>query len=84
MIGGTTGLNFMIWCPASKPEYDAWDSFQPGWNWNNLVPYMKKSFNVFPNQTNPIPGLSAASASLSPYNTTYEGVGGPVQVSLVI
>lgn len=81
MIGGTTGLNFMIWCPASKPEYDAWDSFQPGWNWDKLVPYMKKSFNVFPNQTNPIPGLSAASASLSPYNTTYEGVGGPIQAS---
>lgn len=78
MLGGTTGMNFMIWCPASQPEYDAWDAFEPGWNWNALLPYMKKSYTVFPNQTDPFPGYPAATSA----DPAFEGSGGPVQASL--
>lgn len=46
VLGGSSALNLMTYDRASKPEYDAWEALgNPGWNWNNLITYMKKSEN---------------------------------------
>ncbi|THH21250.1 hypothetical protein EW146_g259 [Bondarzewia mesenterica] len=78
LLGGSSGLNSMAWTRASKPEYDAWQSFAEGgtWDWDNIVPYMQKSTSVFPNQANSTFGVSAAA-----YDPLDEGFDGPVSAS---
>ncbi|KAF8313118.1 GMC oxidoreductase [Clavulina sp. PMI_390] len=47
MLGGSSGLNFMTTGRASKEEYDAFEAVgNPGWNWDSLLGYFKKSENV--------------------------------------
>ncbi|KAI0707590.1 alcohol oxidase [Earliella scabrosa] len=49
MLGGSSGLNFMAWDRASAAEYDAWEKLgATGWNWKNLLPYLKKIETVSP------------------------------------
>jgi GMC oxidoreductase len=32
MLGGSSGLNFLVWNRASMYEYDAWEALgNPGW-----------------------------------------------------
>lgn len=80
MLGGSTGLNSMAWSRGSKPEYDAWKSFAQDsdseWDWEGILPYMRKSVAVFPNQIKTVPGVSQAA-----YDPRYEGFNGPVSVS---
>jgi choline dehydrogenase-like flavoprotein len=46
VLGGSSALNLMTYDRASKPEYDAWEALgNPGWNWKNMIAYMKKSEN---------------------------------------
>ncbi|KAJ4478453.1 alcohol oxidase [Lentinula aciculospora] len=77
MVGGSTGINNMAWTRASRPEYDAWELFGPnsGWNWEGLLPYMKQSTNVFPDQTN----LPIVNVKL--FDPKFEGLTGPVSAS---
>ncbi|KAK3379704.1 hypothetical protein B0T24DRAFT_612682 [Lasiosphaeria ovina] len=43
MLGGSSGLNIMVWDRASAPEYDAWEKLgNPGWNWESMVAAMTK------------------------------------------
>ena len=62
MLGGSTGLNLMAWNRASKIEYDAWQGFSgvTGWNWSNILPFMRKSEAVNKNFSNPFPGITPA------------------------
>lgn len=71
-------MNSLVWSRASKVEYDAWESFAPGsgWNWQGLLPFIKKSMSVFTNQTNPI-----SNNPLAGFNPEYVGFNGPIQVS---
>ncbi|TFK80961.1 GMC oxidoreductase [Polyporus arcularius HHB13444] len=49
MLGGSSGLNFIVWDRASQREYDAWEQLgATGWNWNSLLPYFKKTETVAP------------------------------------
>ncbi|KAF8313119.1 alcohol oxidase [Clavulina sp. PMI_390] len=49
MLGGTSALNFMSMGRTSKEEYDAFESVgNPGWNWESLLEYFKKSETVHP------------------------------------
>lgn len=41
LLGGSSGINFLVRMRASSPEYDAWDEFGSGWNWKGLLPYFK-------------------------------------------
>ncbi|KIK52514.1 hypothetical protein GYMLUDRAFT_265373 [Collybiopsis luxurians FD-317 M1] len=77
MVGGSTGINNMAWTRASKDEYDSWEQFGPGngWNWRGIVPFMKRSTKVFPNQTG-LPVVSSES-----FSPRYEGFSGPVMAS---
>ncbi|KAF8993243.1 alcohol oxidase [Cyathus striatus] len=45
MIGGSGGINLMAYGRASKQEYDSLTDFSPqsGWNWNSLLPYLRKA-----------------------------------------
>ncbi|KAH7337859.1 alcohol oxidase [Rhizoctonia solani] len=41
-LGGSSAINLMALDRASKIEYDAWAELgNPGWNWHDLLPYMK-------------------------------------------
>ncbi|KAG8785534.1 hypothetical protein FRC12_017462 [Ceratobasidium sp. 428] len=44
VLGGSSGINLMVFNRAAKAEYDAWGALgNPGWSWNDLLPYMKKA-----------------------------------------
>ncbi|KAG9121402.1 hypothetical protein FRC07_002661, partial [Ceratobasidium sp. 392] len=44
VLGGSSGINLMVFDRASKAEYDAWGTLgNPGWSWNDILPYMKKA-----------------------------------------
>ena len=77
MVGGSSGLNIMIWSRPSEAEFNVWSQFgvEGGWNWDGLLPYMMKAENVSlgppllgSNETGP----SGADSS--------QGHGGPIQV----
>ncbi|KAF8908253.1 alcohol oxidase [Mucidula mucida] len=43
-LGGSSLLNFMVFIRPSKEEFNALEELgNDGWNWDNLLPYMKKS-----------------------------------------
>ncbi|PFH47990.1 GMC oxidoreductase [Amanita thiersii Skay4041] len=43
LLGGSSGINFLVRMRAGKPEYDAWSEFgNGGWDWDGLLPFFKK------------------------------------------
>ncbi|TFK71353.1 alcohol oxidase [Pluteus cervinus] len=43
LLGGSSGLNFLVLDRASAPEYDAWSKLgNSGWDWDGLLPFFKK------------------------------------------
>jgi choline dehydrogenase-like flavoprotein len=43
VVGGATVINGMFFDRGSAADYDAWESLgNPGWGWNDLLPYFKK------------------------------------------
>ncbi|KAL5639513.1 hypothetical protein ACGC1H_006223 [Rhizoctonia solani] len=43
-LGGSSTINLMVFNRASEAEYEAWERLgNPGWNWKNLLPYMKSA-----------------------------------------
>ncbi|KIK71679.1 hypothetical protein GYMLUDRAFT_186486 [Collybiopsis luxurians FD-317 M1] len=70
MVGGTSGINFMIWQRGSKQDYDAWGQLGigNGWDWDGLLPYFLKTENVHPGPD----GLGS--------NTEFNGQSGPLQI----
>lgn len=78
VLGGSSALNFMVYGRASKEEYDAWESLgNPGWAWNDLLPYFKKAETVIPGQAGIFPGTSGPPGT----DTTFEGRNGPLVLS---
>lgn len=79
VVGGSTVVNGMFWNRGSAADYDSWAALgNPGWSWNNLLPYFKKSETFVP----PPPALAeqySISSDLSPHGTS-----GPVQVSFPV
>ncbi|KAK3290380.1 putative choline dehydrogenase [Chaetomium fimeti] len=44
VIGGSSALNYMTWNRAARQDYDDWrDLGNPGWGWDDLLPFFKKS-----------------------------------------
>ncbi|KIK56299.1 hypothetical protein GYMLUDRAFT_263776 [Collybiopsis luxurians FD-317 M1] len=41
LLGGSSGINYLVRMRASSPEYDAWNEFGTGWNWQGLLPSFK-------------------------------------------
>ncbi|KAI0036393.1 hypothetical protein K488DRAFT_67716 [Vararia minispora EC-137] len=76
VLGGSSGLNLMVWGRASTPEYDAWEQLgSPDWSFQSLLPFFKRSENIS-GVSNPYPGISNP-AQRPP--AIFNGFTGPVQ-----
>ncbi|KAK7987146.1 hypothetical protein PG996_006253 [Apiospora saccharicola] len=54
VLGGTSALNFMTWNRGNREDYDAWEKLgNPGWGWNDLLPFFKKTENFHPPRSRP-------------------------------
>lgn len=43
MLGGCSSSSFMVYVRGRPIDFDAWASLgNPGWDWNNVLPYLKK------------------------------------------
>ncbi|TLS22180.1 uncharacterized protein PpBr36_09989 [Pyricularia pennisetigena] len=43
-VGGSSTVNGMAWDCGSAADYDAWEALgNPGWGWDGLRPYLRKS-----------------------------------------
>lgn len=61
MLGGTSGINAMLYIRGNRKDYDRWNDLgNPGWSYNEVLPYFKKSEgnkvlnNEFHNQSGPL------------------------------
>lgn len=44
MLGGSSGINAMLYVRGNKRDYDGWHAAgNPTWNWEEVLPYFKKS-----------------------------------------
>lgn len=45
VVGGGSVVNSLVWLRSAKAEYDSWATQlgDPGWTWDALLPYFKKS-----------------------------------------
>jgi choline dehydrogenase-like flavoprotein len=49
VLGGSSALNYMTWNRAARQDYDAWrDLGNPGWGWDDLQPFFRKSETFHP------------------------------------
>lgn len=49
-VGGSSAIDFMIYARGKKEDYDKWGTDSPGWTYDDILPFFKKSENVnFPN-----------------------------------
>ncbi|KAF2165162.1 GMC oxidoreductase [Zasmidium cellare ATCC 36951] len=69
VVGGGTVINGMFFNRGSALDYDAWEELgNPGWGWEDLLPYFKKSETYSP-ATPQIQAQYPASPDLRPHGT---------------
>ncbi|KAJ7314249.1 alcohol oxidase [Mycena albidolilacea] len=79
-LGGCSSINGGMWTRGSVAQYDAWTALleeseaHVGWNWDGMLPYMRKSENFNP----PTPDQLAKGATSIP---AVHGSSGPVHSS---
>ncbi|KAK0508304.1 hypothetical protein JMJ35_009388 [Cladonia borealis] len=75
-VGGASAINGMFFDRGSAPDYDAWVALgNPGWGWDDLLPYFKKSENFTPAND------ALAKEFMITSDDKAHGFGGPVQSS---
>ncbi len=48
-VGGSTIINGIFWDRGDEADYDAWEELgNPGWGWEDLLPYFKKVIGDLP------------------------------------
>ncbi|KAF9466961.1 alcohol oxidase [Collybia nuda] len=73
-LGGTSVLNFMVLTRGNSEEYDSFqDLGNKGWNWDTLLPYLKKS------ETFTAPPQAVADRYRIKPDASRHGTTGPVQ-----
>ncbi|KAF1343514.1 alcohol oxidase [Lizonia empirigonia] len=73
-LGGLM-INGMAFDRASAADYNAWERLgNPGWGWDGLLPYFKKSTTFTP------PKLTGKDFNIT-YNASFYGIDGPIQAS---
>ncbi|KAF1994880.1 GMC oxidoreductase [Amniculicola lignicola CBS 123094] len=46
LVGGSSAINLQAIIPFSASDIDAWEKLgNSGWNWNNLAPYIERTFS---------------------------------------
>lgn len=76
-LGGGTLLNGMLWNRGGRADYDDWVHLgNPGWGWDDMLPYFKKSESYSPIRSDEI-----AEQYSSREDTTVHGYDGLVNVS---
>jgi choline dehydrogenase len=76
-LGGGTLLNGMLWNRGGRADYDDWVQLgNPGWGWDDMLPYFKKSESYTPIQSDAI-----AEQYSSREDVDVHGYDGPVNVS---
>ncbi|KAK8050748.1 hypothetical protein PG994_012478 [Apiospora phragmitis] len=74
MVGGGSNVNAMNWIRGAAADFDGWVELgNPGWGWDDLLPYFIKSENF----TAPNPEFAKA-ANIS-WDSSIRGHEGPVQ-----
>ncbi|EFX84143.1 hypothetical protein DAPPUDRAFT_100066 [Daphnia pulex] len=66
VLGGSSVLNYMLYVRGNKRDYDSWAVDNPGWSYDDVLPYFIKS------EDNRNPYIAA--------NTKYHGTGGYLTV----
>lgn len=42
-LGGSSGINYLMYVRGSKGDYEAWESLgNKGWGWDGMQPYFRK------------------------------------------
>lgn len=68
VLGGSSAINAMLYVRGNRRDYDYWAELgNPGWNWDNVLEYFKKSENIL------VDYLAA--------DRKNHGVGGPLTVT---
>jgi choline dehydrogenase len=76
-LGGGTLLNGMLWNRGGRADYDDWVQLgNPGWSWDDMLPYFKKSESYSPIQSSDI-----ADQYSTREDPSVHGYSGPVNVS---
>lgn len=76
-LGGGTLLNGMLWSRGGRADYDDWVSLgNPGWSWDDLLPYFKKSETY-----TPVSSEQLSEAFSINTDASLHGFSGPVNVS---
>lgn len=75
VVGGGSVINGMAFDRASAADYNAWEQLgNPGWGWDGLLPYFKKSTTFTP------PKLTGKEFNIT-YDASAYGTNGPLQAS---
>lgn len=76
-LGGSSAINLGMVVYPSRKDFDAWEQLgNPGWNWESLSHYLRKSETFTP----PKPEIRNQ-LSLDYLDETVQGSSGPIQVS---
>ncbi|THV50780.1 hypothetical protein BGAL_0136g00090 [Botrytis galanthina] len=76
-VGGGSLINGMCWTRGGSADYDAWVALgNPGWGWNDLLPYFKRTENY----TNDVDAAFAHELYVYPDASTH-GTTGYINVS---
>lgn len=76
-LGGSSAINLGMVIYPSRKDFDAWEQLgNPGWNWESLSHYLRKSETFTP----PKPEIREQ-LSLDYLDETIQGTDGPVQIS---
>lgn len=83
-LGGSSMVNGMIYIRGQKQDYDDWrDMGNPGWGYDDLLPYFRKSENfVLATEPNITRNFKLGGKPVRhQIDMNYHGVGGPVSVA---
>ncbi|KAL8940590.1 MAG: hypothetical protein Q9216_002735 [Gyalolechia sp. 2 TL-2023] len=73
VLGGSSAMNFMMWCRGNKGDYDAWEKLgNKGWGWEGMLPYFKKS------ETFQVPTQEDQKKHQAYYDKSFHGTSGPL------
>ncbi|KAL1896755.1 hypothetical protein Sste5346_004388 [Sporothrix stenoceras] len=76
VVGGGSTVNAMIFIRGDKEDYAGWTTLgNPGWTWDNLLPYFQKSENFT------FPAASFAAQGNISWTASVHGTAGPVQAT---